>query len=187
MVFYRIKRVMHVLLTLGKLPNISFILNDEMDPCGGVHDGPDAADAGELQKSVCNARASPSWEPVQGLQEKIQPTQLQELHHPCLVATFQATFQPRVVDYSGNLKQSDAQLWISTFQVGLLLGIGVLRRAQATPDCRPLLFPVWFSWHNGCRGKREGMFTVLSVLLCVDGRRQFQLSFFLLRKKITLV
>lgn len=76
-------------LTLGELPNVSLILYNEVDPCWGVHDSPHAADAGELQKGVSDAGASPPRQPVQGLQEEIQPTQLQELNHPCLVAALQ--------------------------------------------------------------------------------------------------
>lgn len=34
--------------TLREFPDISFVLYDEMYPFGGVHDGMDAADAGEL-------------------------------------------------------------------------------------------------------------------------------------------
>lgn len=127
---------------MGELPNVSLIVYDEVDPCRGVHDRPDAADAGELQEGVGDARAPPPREPVQGLQEEVQPAQLQELDHPCLVAALQATLQPRVVDHSGHLQQPDAQLRVGTLQVGLLLGVRVLRGAQAAPDRRPLLFPV---------------------------------------------
>lgn len=140
--------------TLGELPDVSLILYNEVDPCRGVHDCADAADAGELQKGVSDARASSPRQPVQGLQEEIQPTQLQELDHPCLVAALQATLQPRVVDHGGNLQQPDAQLRISTLQVSLQLGVWVLRGAQATPDCRPLLFPIRLPWHDGC-GRKE--------------------------------
>lgn len=79
---------------MGELPNVSLVLYNEVDPRRGVHDRPDAADAGELQKGIGDARASPPRESVQGLQEEIQPTQLQELDHPCLVAALQATLQP---------------------------------------------------------------------------------------------
>lgn len=141
--------------TLGKLPNVSLIVDDEMDPCRRVHDRTDAADAGELQEGVGDAGASSSRESVQGLQKEIQTAQLQELDHPCLVAAFQATLQPRVVDHGGHLQQPDAQLWISALQVGLQLGVWVLRGAQAAPDCRPFLFPVWLSGHDDCGGQNE--------------------------------
>ncbi|TNN87183.1 hypothetical protein EYF80_002385 [Liparis tanakae] len=117
----------------------------ELDPGGGVHDGLDAADTRELQEGVGDARASPPRKSVQGLQEEVQPTQLQELDHPYLVAALQATLQPRVVDHRGDLQQPDAQLRVSALQVGLLLGVRVLRGAKATSDRRPLIFPIGIS------------------------------------------
>lgn len=108
---------------MGKLPDVSLVVDDEMDPSRGVHHRPDAADAGELQEGVGDTGAAASREPVQGLQKQIQAAQLQELDHPCLVAALQATLQPRVVDHCGNLQQPDAQLWIGALQVGLQLGV----------------------------------------------------------------
>lgn len=68
--------------TLRKLPDVSLIVDDEMDPRRRVHNRSDAADAGELQEGVGDTGAPASREPVQGLQKEIQPAQLQELDHP---------------------------------------------------------------------------------------------------------
>lgn len=63
----------HLWSTLGELPNVSLVFYDEVNPRRRVHHCSDAADAGELQESICNARASAPGETVQGLQEEIQP------------------------------------------------------------------------------------------------------------------
>lgn len=108
---------------MGKLPDVSLVVDDEMDPRRRVHNRSHTADAGELQEGVGDTGAPASREPVQGLQEEIQAAQLQELDHPRLVAALQTTLEPRVVDHGGNLQQSDAQLWIGALQVGLQLGV----------------------------------------------------------------
>lgn len=97
-------------LTLGQLPDVPLVLDNEVDPGGGVHDRPHTVDTGELQKGLGDSGAAPPREPVQSLQEEVQAAQLQELDHPCLVAALQTPLQPGVVDHGGDLQQPDAQL-----------------------------------------------------------------------------
>lgn len=96
--------------TLGQHAYITLILHNEVDSCGGVHDSPHTVYTGQLQQGVCDPRAPASREPVQGLQEEIQPRELQELHHPGLITALQPLLEPRVVDHGGHLQQADAQL-----------------------------------------------------------------------------
>ena len=109
--------------TLGQLAYVALVLHDEVDPRRGVHHRPHAADAGELQEGVGDARAAPPRQPVQGLQQQVEAAELQELHHPRLVAALQPAPQPRVVDHGGHLQQPDAQLRVGALQVGLGRGV----------------------------------------------------------------
>lgn len=90
--------------TLGQGPDVTLVVKDEVQSFGRVHNGSDAGDAGQLQQSVGDASAAATGQSLQRLHQQVQTPQLQELHHPGLIAGLQPPPQTRVVHHRGNLK-----------------------------------------------------------------------------------
>ncbi len=90
--------------TLGQGPYVAFVIQDEVQSFRRVHDGSDAGHAGKLQQGVGDASATATGQSLQCLHQQVQTPQLQELHHPGLIAGLQPPPQTRVVHHRGNLK-----------------------------------------------------------------------------------
>lgn len=89
---------------MGQGPDIVLIVQDKVQSFRRVHDGSDAGDAGQLQQSVSDTRATATGQSLQCLHQQVQTPQLQELHHPRLITSLQPTPQAGVVHHRGNLQ-----------------------------------------------------------------------------------
>lgn len=87
------------LLTLEEFSDVALVAHNVFYAFAGVHDRSHAANAGELKQGIGYPGHSSPGQPVQGLQEEVQPRQLQELDHPGIIAVLQPLPQPGVVDH----------------------------------------------------------------------------------------
>lgn len=86
-------------LTLEEFSDVALIAHDVLNAFVGVHDRSHTVNAGELKQGIRNPGHPSPRQPVQGLQEEVQPTQLQELDHPSIIAVLQPLLQPGVVHH----------------------------------------------------------------------------------------